>query len=41
MPARLGRADEARRAYAQLAASWKNADPELPDLAEVRAGVSP
>jgi hypothetical protein len=37
---RLGRADEARRAYAQLAASWKNADPELADLAEVRAGAA-
>ena len=38
--ARLGRADEARRAYAQLMASWKNADAELPDLAEARAGAA-
>jgi len=38
--ARLGRADDARHAYAQLAASWKNADPELPDLAEVRTGAA-
>jgi tetratricopeptide (TPR) repeat protein len=38
--ARLGRTDEARRAYAQLMVSWKNADPDLPDLAEARAGAA-
>jgi tetratricopeptide (TPR) repeat protein len=36
---RLGRADEARRAYAQLMASWKSADADLPDLAAARAGA--
>jgi len=38
--AHLGRADEARRAYAQLMASWKDADADLPDLAEARAGAA-
>lgn len=34
----LGRRDEARRTYARLAETWRNADPDLPALAEVRAG---
>jgi tetratricopeptide (TPR) repeat protein len=38
--ARLGRADEARRAYAQLMASWKDADADLPDLAEARTSAA-
>jgi len=38
--ARLGRGEEARRAYAQLMASWKNADADLPELAEARAGAA-
>jgi hypothetical protein len=37
---RLGRAAEARQAYARLMASWKDADPELPGLAEARAGAA-
>jgi Flp pilus assembly protein TadD len=37
---RLGRTEEARRAYAQLMASWKDADADLPDLAEARAGAA-
>ena len=40
LAARLGRAEEARRAYAQLMASWKDADADLPDLAEARAGAA-
>ncbi|MFL5540268.1 MAG: tetratricopeptide repeat protein [Longimicrobiaceae bacterium] len=38
--ARLGRREEAQRAYAQLMASWKDADADLPDLAEARAGAA-
>lgn len=34
----LGRRDEARRTYARLMESWKDADPDLPGLAEARAG---
>jgi hypothetical protein len=34
----LGRRDEARRTYARLAETWRNADPDLPALAEVRSG---
>ncbi len=35
--ARSGDAAAARRAYADLARSWRQADPDLPELAEVRA----
>ena len=36
--AALGRRDEARRTWARLLETWKNADPDLPGLAEARAG---
>jgi tetratricopeptide (TPR) repeat protein len=35
----LGRAEEARRAYARLLESWRHADAALPQLAEARAGA--
>jgi tetratricopeptide (TPR) repeat protein len=35
-----GDADAARQAYAELAAIWKDAEPDLPVLAEVRAGAA-
>ena len=34
-----GEADAAREAYAELAKEWANAEPDLPALAEVRAGA--
>ncbi len=38
--AKLGRADEARRAYARLLENWKDADADLPELAEARRGAA-
>lgn len=38
--ARMGDKEAARRHYAALAEVWKDADPTLPDLAEVRAYLS-
>jgi tetratricopeptide (TPR) repeat protein len=38
---RAGDATAARVAYAELLAQWSKADPDLPALAEVRAGAAP
>ncbi len=38
--ARLGRGDEAARAYARLLDNWRRADPDLPALAEARRGAA-
>ncbi|HEX9938750.1 MAG TPA: hypothetical protein VGB15_16545 [Longimicrobium sp.] len=37
---RLGRADDARRAYQELLRNWPAADPDLPGLAEARAAAA-
>jgi hypothetical protein len=39
--AKAGDPETARQRYAALAAQWKNADPEMPDLEEVRKGAAP
>jgi tetratricopeptide (TPR) repeat protein len=36
--AAMGDASAARKAYAELAAMWRRADPDLPELQEARAG---